>query len=134
MSEENVEAVRRIYEQWAQGNFREGVELYDPDIVMVQSREFPESGTYLGVDGIRRYMTTFLDAWERVTIEAKELIEAGDSVAAEVVQRAVGKESGAAPTDFDYFQVWTFRGGLVIRLDMIRERDTALRAVGLTPG
>ena len=134
MSEENVEAVRRIYEEWGRGNFREGVELYDPDIVLVQSSEFPESGTYLGPDGVRRYMTTFLDAWERLTIEARELIDAGDSVVANVLQRAVGKESGAVPAEIDYFQIWTFRGGKVIRLETIRERETALRAVGLTPG
>ena len=134
MSEENVEAVRRIYEEWARGNFREGVERYDPDVVLVQSREFPESGTYLGPGGVRDYMTTFLDAWERLTIEAKELIDVGDSVVANVVQRAVGKESGAVPAEIDYFQVWTFRGGRVIRIETIRERDAALRAVGLTPG
>jgi ketosteroid isomerase-like protein len=134
MSEENVEAVRRIYEEWGRGNFSEGVELYDADIVLVQSREFPESGTYLGVDGVRRYMLTFLDAWERLTIEARDLIDAGDSVVANVLQRAVGKESGAEPAEIDYFQVWTFRGGKVIRIETIRGREGALRAVGLTPG
>ena len=134
MPEKNVAAVRRIYGEWGRGNFREGVELYDPDIVLVVTREFPESGTYVGVDGVRRYMTTFLDAWERLTLEAQELIEAGDSVVANVLQRAVGKGSGAEPAEIDYFQIWTFRGGLVIRLDTIRERDSALRAAGLTPG
>jgi ketosteroid isomerase-like protein len=132
MSEENVEAVRRIYEGWGRGDFREGVELYDPDIVLVQSREFPEGGTYLGPDGIRDYMTTFLDAWERLTLEAKELIDAGDSVVARVVQRAEGKGSGAVPAEIGYFHVWTFRGGKVIRLETIREREAALRAVGLS--
>jgi ketosteroid isomerase-like protein len=132
MSEENVAAIRRIYEEWARGNFREGVELYDPQIVLVQGRDFPESGTYVGVDGVAKYMHIFLDAWEEVTIEAKELIESGDSVAVNVVQRAVGKESGAAPTDFDYFQVWSFRGPKVIRIEMIRDRETALEAIGLS--
>jgi ketosteroid isomerase-like protein len=131
MSEENVEAVRRIYEEWGKGNFREGVELYDPNVLMVQGPDFPEAGTYVGLDGVRQYMTTFLDAWEHVTIEAVELIEGGDSVAASVLQKAVGKESGAIPTDFAYFQVWTFRGPRVIRLEMIRDRETALAAIGL---
>jgi ketosteroid isomerase-like protein len=132
MSEENVAAIRRIYEEWARGNFREGVEIYDPQVVLVQRPEFPESGTYVGVDGIAKYMDTFLDAWEKVTIEARELIESGDSVAANVVQRAVGKESGAVPTDFDYFQVWSFRGDRVIRIETIRDRETALEVIGLS--
>jgi ketosteroid isomerase-like protein len=131
MSEENVEVVRRIYEGWAKGDFRTGVELYDPHILLVQGPGFPEIGAYVGPKGVREYMKTFLEAWENVTIEARELIESGDSVAAEVIQRAVGKGSGAEPTDFIYFQVWTFRGPRVIRLETIRDRESALEAIGL---
>jgi ketosteroid isomerase-like protein len=35
------------------------------------------------------------------------------------------------PAEFRYFQVWTFRGGSVIRIESIRDRDDALEAVGL---
>src|SRR5688500_16218555 len=105
MSEENVEAVRRIYEGWAQGNFRAGVELYDPLILLVQGQDFPACGTYLGLDGIRDYMAMFLEAWERVTIEAEEILEAGDSVVAKVIQRAIGRKSGIEPAELDYFQI-----------------------------
>jgi ketosteroid isomerase-like protein len=132
MFDENVEAVRRVYEQWAEGNFRAGVELYDPHILLVQGQELPESGAYLGLDGVRDYMAAFLEAWERVTIEADEIFAVGDSVVAKVVQRAIGKESGVEPTEFEYFQVWSFRGGMVIRLDVIRDRHEALKAVGLS--
>jgi ketosteroid isomerase-like protein len=132
MSDANVELVRRIYEQWAEGDFRAAVELYDPLILLVQGEGFPEQGTYLGLDGVGDYMATFLEAWERVTIEALEVFAAGDSVVAKVVQRAIGRESGIVPTEFEYFQVWSFRGGRVIRLDVIRDRDEALRAVGIS--
>jgi ketosteroid isomerase-like protein len=132
MSNENAEVVRRIYEQWAEGNFRAAVELYDPLILLVQGQGFPEQGTYLGMDGVRDYMATFLEAWERVTIEAEEVFAAGDSVVARVVQRAIGRGSGAVPDEFEYFQVWTFRGGRVIRLDVIRDRDEALKVAGLS--
>jgi ketosteroid isomerase-like protein len=132
MPEKNVEIVRRIYEQWAQGNFRAGVELYDPNILLIQGQGFPERGEYLGVDGVRDYMAMFLEAWERVTIEARELLEAGDSVVANVIQRAIGRGSGIEPTELDYFQVWTFRGGRVIRIEVIRDRDAALKAAGLS--
>jgi ketosteroid isomerase-like protein len=132
MSEENVEVVRRIYEQWAQGNFRAGVELYDPLILMVQGQGLPEAGAYLGLDGLRDYMRAFLEAWERVTIEAEEILGAGDSVVAKVVQRAVGRESGVEPAEFEYFQIWSFRGGKVIRLEVVRDREEALEAAGLS--
>jgi ketosteroid isomerase-like protein len=133
MSEENIEAVRRVYGEWAQGNFRAGPEIYDQDVVFVQSRELgTDSGTYLGLDGVRDYMGKFLEVWERVTVEASELIEAGDSVVVKVIQRAVGKGSGVEPAEMEYFHVWTFRGGKVIRLDVIRSREAALEAAGIS--
>jgi ketosteroid isomerase-like protein len=132
MSQENVEAVRRIYEGWGAGNFRAGVELYDPLILLVLGAGFPERGAYLGLEGVREYMETFMEAWERVTIEAEEILDAGDSVVAKVVQRAVGRGSRIEPADLEYFQVWSFRGGKVIRLEVIRDRDEALKAAGLS--
>ncbi len=83
MSHENVEFVRGVYAEWESGNFRAGVERYDPEAVLVQSP----------------------------------------------VQRSVGKGRGA-PSEFRYFQVWTFRNGKVIRLEVIRDRDSAFAAAG----
>jgi ketosteroid isomerase-like protein len=131
MSQENVEIVRGIYEEWRKGNFRAGVELYDPLALLVQGEGFPESGAYLGLDEIARYMRAFLEAWKHVTIEAQDLVESGDSVVAAVLQRAIGKGS-AAPGELRYFQVWSFRGGKVIRLEVCRERAEALEAAGLS--
>jgi ketosteroid isomerase-like protein len=131
MSQENVEAIRAVYEEWRNGNFRAGVDLYDPLAVLVQGAGLPEPGAYLGLEGIGDYMRTFLEAWEHVTIEAEDLVDAGDSVVAAVVQRAIGKASGAPPAEFRYFQVWSFRGGKVIRLEVLRDRVAALEAVGL---
>lgn len=127
MSSENVEFLRAVYAEWGRGNFSAGVDRYDPEAVLVQGEGFPEAGTYRGLDGFADYMHTFLDAWEKVTIEAEELVDAGDSVVAAVLQVGVGKGSGAS-TDFRYFQVWTFREGKVIRLEVIRDRDAALEA------
>lgn len=131
MSEAALDAVREIYQRWSGGDFRAGVDLYDPHMVLVQRAEFPEAGAYVGTEAIARYMRGFLEAWSRVTIEAEELVDAGDSIVAAVVQRAVGKESGAEPTEFRYFQVWSFRGDRVMRLEVVRDRDDALGAVGL---
>jgi hypothetical protein len=52
-------------------------------------------------------------------------------VVVQVRQRGVGTSSGVATED-RYFQVWTFRGDAIIRIESIRERDEALEAVGLS--
>jgi ketosteroid isomerase-like protein len=130
MSQENVEVVRNIYERWSEGDFRGGVDVLDPLVLFVLRPEFPDAGTYLGVERLAEYMRGLLEPWTRFTIEAEEITGEGDSVIAAVCQRGVGDESGAA-TELRYFQVWSFRGRKVIRLENIRERADALEAVGL---
>ncbi len=78
-------------------------------------------------------MRGFLEPWEHIAIQAGEIAVAGDSAVAAVRQDGVGRGSGAA-TGFDYFQVWTFRGGRAIRFETFRERAEAYAAVGLDPG
>ena len=101
MSEENVETVRGIYREWERGNFRAGTDLFDHDTVLVLRTPLPEAGTYRGPEEIRGYMLSFLETWDDAAIE-------GES-----------------------FQVWSFRGGRILRIESIRERDQALEAAGL---
>ena len=129
MSQANADTVRAIYDEWAKGNFRAGADVYDRYAVLVQGEGFPEKGAYLGPEEIRDYMQRFLEAWERVTIEAEEIEVVGDSVVAAVLQLAEGKGSGA-PAELRYFQVWTFRGSTIIRLETFRERNEAFAAAG----
>jgi ketosteroid isomerase-like protein len=130
MSAEHVETIKGVYERWGQGDFTAGPELFDKRVLFVMNPEFPEAGVYIGPDSIRGYMRGFLEAWERVTIEATELTPAGDTVVAAVTQRGAGTGSGAV-TELSYFQLWTFRGEKLVRLESIRERRDALAAAGL---
>jgi ketosteroid isomerase-like protein len=130
MSQENVETVRGVYERWSQGDFRARVDVLDPLVLFVLRPEFPDAGSYLGLERLGEYMRGFLEPWTRLTMEAEEIIDAGDSVIAALVQRGVGDGSGA-PTEFRYFHVWSFRGRKVIRLECVRQRAEALAAVGL---
>jgi ketosteroid isomerase-like protein len=131
MSQKNVELVRRIYERWGHGDFRAGTDLYDPHVLLVLRPEFPDAGAYCGPDEIRRYMREdFLADLEGAVIVGEEFLDAGDSVVVGVNQQATGAGSGA-PVGMRYYQVWTFRGRSVIRIESIREREEALEAAGL---
>jgi ketosteroid isomerase-like protein len=130
MSQENVEAIRAVYERFSEGDFRASLDVVDADVLFVLPSGFPESGTYLGIARLVEYTRGFLEPWTRITIEAEDIAEAGDSVVTTVRQRGVGKESGAA-TELRYFQVWSFRGPKVIRIENFRERAEALVAAGL---
>ena len=131
MSQENVEVVRRIYEAGAAGDFRARVDDLDRHVVLVIGPDFPEFGVFVGPEGIRDYMHRFLDQWERLTIEAKELRAVGDTVLAQVVQHGRGRTSGIEG-DNSYFQLFTFRGGKIVRMESIMDEGAALEAAGLS--
>jgi ketosteroid isomerase-like protein len=132
MSQENVEIVRAIYEEWGKGNFRAGGDLWDRRVLFIPVAELPEAGDYLGPESVAEFMREFLQPWTNFTITAEELIEAGDSVVVAAHQRGVGRESGLVAELEQQFQVWTFRGRAVIRFEAFRERGDALEAVGLS--
>ena len=136
MSQENVEIVRGVYDALARGDFRSTLDVYDPHVVFLQRDDSNVFGTdvegvYWGRAGLKDYMRKFLDTWSSATIEASEIMEAGDSIVAAIAMRMVGRGSGV-PVEGRYFHVWTFRGGAVIRLDVLPERKQALEAVGLS--
>jgi ketosteroid isomerase-like protein len=131
MPEANVEAVRSVYESWSKGDFRAGVPFFDEHVVFVIRPEFPDPGTYVGPEAVAGYTRGLLEAWTLLTLEAEEIVDAGDTVIVALVQRGVGASSGT-PTEFRYFHVWSFRGPKVIRLENFRERAEALAAAGIS--
>ena len=131
VSQTNLEIVRSVYDQWARGNLRAGTDLYDPDVIFIPRSDLPDRGRYLGREGIREWMHRWLDAWTNFTVAAEELTAIGESVIASVRQRGTGKQSGA-PVELTFFQVWTFRGRSVIRIEQFETKEEALEAVGLS--
>jgi ketosteroid isomerase-like protein len=135
MSQENIETIRRVYDAFSRGDFRSALRVYDRHVVLIQGDDanvfgLDVSGVYSGIDGLRDYMRQVFETWSGVSIEAEEIIPAGDSVIAAIFMRVVGRGSGV-PTELRYFHVWTFRGGSVIRLELFPTREEALEAVGL---
>ena len=131
MSQENVEIVRRIFDAWAMGDFRAGVDDLDQHVVWVIRPEFPESGVFQGTDGPGDWMRRFLEGWELLTVEAKHLQAVGDTVLAHVAQHSKGRASGIEG-DLSYFMLFTFRGKRIVRMETIMDEAEALEAVGLS--
>ena len=131
MSQENVEVVRQIYEAWASGDFRAGVNDLDPHVVSVIRRDFPEWGVFHGPDGISKFMQRLLEPWDRLTVEAIDIRPVGDTVLVRLVQHGKGRVSGIEGDDL-YFMLWTFRGRKIVRIETVRDEADALEAAGLS--
>ena len=136
MSQENVEAIRAVYERFSEGDFRASVDLLDPHVVLVLNPEFAPSiftaahEALYGTEAIAAYTRDLLDAWPDYTMEAEEIIAAGDGVLVGVCHRGMGRSSGV-PTEDRYYTLWSFRGHKVIRIESFGERADALEAAGL---
>jgi ketosteroid isomerase-like protein len=129
MSQENVEIIQRIFDGWAVGDFGTGLADLDPDVVFVVRPPFPEAVETAGPDGIQEYMRRFLDNWESYAVEARDLQAVGDVVVADAVQRGEGKAS-RIEMEQEFFMLFTFRAGKIVRIESILERDQALEAAG----
>jgi ketosteroid isomerase-like protein len=131
MSEENVAALRAAFERYAQGDFSPIGALGD-DFELVISPEAPDLGTYRGEEA-RRWLRAWVASFEEMTIEATEILDSGDKVFLGMTQRgrAPGSAASAASVEGRWWQVSTFRGRELVRVEMFPERAQALDAAGL---
>jgi ketosteroid isomerase-like protein len=125
MSHDNVEALRALYAEWAEGNFRGGAEVLAPD---VEFDPLPDREVTRGLPAVAEYMRDFLAQWSEFRVEAEELLQIGDGlVVVKERQRGRGKTSGVE-TESTFYAVWTFREGLASRVRWVATREAALEA------
>ena len=131
MSAENVEIIRRGYEEFlATGELAERITA--PEFVWDMStfHGWPERQTYQGVEGTREFLADWVGAWEDWRLEVRDLVDAGDDVVAIVHQSGRSKATGLE-VEMDFAMVWTMQDGKQTRMRMYADPDEALRAVGL---
>ena len=79
---------------------------------------------------ISKYMSGFLEQWERARLEAIDLRPAGDTVVSHVALHSTGRTSGIEG-DIRFFILFTFRGGRIVRIECVMDEADALEAAGL---
>jgi ketosteroid isomerase-like protein len=134
MSAENVEVIRRMYAWFAAGEGERAFEVYDPEVEWDATRapwllELGFKPINRGHQAVRDALRAWLEAWETIEYEPDELIDAGDKVLAFVRITARGRASGAE-VSYEHPQLWTLRGGKVVRMEVLADRDEALRTIG----
>jgi ketosteroid isomerase-like protein len=130
MSQENVDAVRRVLEAAGRGDLSDLLSLHDPEWEGFIPAEYPVAGTYRGLDGVRAFVEEWLDAWEEFRVEPEEFLDVGDSVVVMVRYWGRGKGSGVEVHD-RWAYLYKLRDGKIIRWRLYASRNEALKAVGL---
>ena len=153
MSEENVEAVRRAFAAFNRRDMDAMLEEFDPEIEWHTATDLPDSSVFRGHDGVGAFIQEWIDAFEGLHGDVEEFIDRGECVVVPVVFRGrIPGSVGSAPEialrrvnvyklregkasriemEQEFFMLFTFRGGKIVRIESILERDQALEAAGL---
>jgi ketosteroid isomerase-like protein len=131
MTSHNAAIVRTWTDAFNRRDFDSVIETLDPDVELHEWPAAPGARTYRGPDGIRKALDSWFEAWEWMQVEIEDLVEADDRVLLTAHQRAKGRGS-AVEVEIDSYNVYTFRDGKVIRIQLFTDRDPALEAAGFT--
>jgi ketosteroid isomerase-like protein len=122
MSQETVEIVRRFLI----ADVDEAMTFADPDIVWNPIEELPTQGH----DAVRASLARWKAEWDDYEVLPEEFVDRGDRVLATVRVRGRGRGSGVE-IDARFYDLYTLRDGMIIRMDQFTERSQALDAVEL---
>jgi ketosteroid isomerase-like protein len=131
----NVDWVRGLF-----ARFNETGELdftaVDPDVELHDRPDVPDRRVWQGVDGVRAFFDKTAESFDPIRWEPREFIAAGRHVVARAHVVAYGASSGT-PIEVDEAQLWTFRDGLLVRLQAfptIEEAYATARALDEAEG
>jgi ketosteroid isomerase-like protein len=130
MSQKNAEIVRRAHEALNGGDMDALVVLCDAEFRLDMSDRVFNPAVYTGHDGLWRFYSEVRDVWASYVWEPEELIEAGDNVVALLRSSGRGRGSGVE-VERRTAMVWTVQDGRATALCFFRDRDQALKVVGL---
>jgi uncharacterized protein len=133
MSPEDLETVRRAYEAFARGDLETLKTFLAPDIEWRTTPEVPFLGTYAGIDEFLRGMDEWTGAFEDITTDVEEMIDAGENVIVCHRMRGRGRDSGVE-VDLAICQVVAVRDAKLIRMHDYSNREEALEAAAQLQG
>jgi ketosteroid isomerase-like protein len=132
MSAENVELVRRFVDAFNRRDLESMGGYFEPDVELHEWPAAPGARSYHGIDGVRAALDNWFEVWEWMRVEVVDLVDAGDRVLVTLDQVAKGRGS-EAEVEIKSYNVYTFRDGRLLRIELFTEREPALEAAGLTP-
>jgi ketosteroid isomerase-like protein len=135
MGQENVEVVRRAFEEFSRGGWEPLMGTYwSPNVLWdMTPTGIPGLGIYRGYDELGAFFedwfSTFpFEEWEQ---ELEEVIDCGDRVVVLTRQHGHGSASGVV-AELEYAQLIAIDEGRIVRTEVYLDRERALEAAGLS--
>jgi ketosteroid isomerase-like protein len=129
MSQENVEVVKRIYEE-LNSHRAFPPELFASDFVIDLTEVSLDFRVLHGVQASQRALAPYFGTFDEFHVAA-EVLHADEHRVLTAIRDGGRIRDGGAEIWNRYFHAWTLRGGKVVRLSSHTDRDEAFKAVGL---
>ena len=124
-----MERLRGAYRAFNEGGGVEAIlERLGPEFQVRDRESAPDRETRFGPEGIKQLFDSYMEAFDALSLEPEEFIDAGDQVVVLLQQRARGKASGAEVVG-RVAHVWTMHHGAVQRLRIFGDKQKALDAI-----
>lgn len=138
MSQENLEIIRRLYDDFLSDPRRlaspDLLVFFDPNVEIRQSTSLAGTqGHFHGHEGLVRLAREQFEALSGLHFVPQRLAENGDQVVAAATAHAHGKDSGVEVSE-TVGHVWRLRDGLVTAWHVYWDVPQAFEAAGLTGG
>jgi ketosteroid isomerase-like protein len=139
--ERSIEIVRLAYVLFAEGvelgragrwdewSSLPSWDLLDPGVVLEELAEIPDSDSYRGVEGIKRWVRAGTETFEDARWEQRDFTVRGPHVLVDARGHFRGAGSGVE-TQLDVTHVFTLSGGRIVRIAAFLDRAKALEAAG----
>ncbi len=129
MTESNADRLRSVLAQLFEGRPLGAQQLAD-DAEWVNPHDAVEPGTRRGAAGFNDAIRSVFATWDDVRFDIERTIENGDAVIA--LGALCGRVHAAGmEIDSPHGQIWTFREGLVVRMQWFNSHAETLEAAGL---
>jgi ketosteroid isomerase-like protein len=132
MSQENVEIVRRIYDDFERDGWDSAMRFASPDIELHgTSGGLSEGNVARGIAAVREMFEEWdAEAWEETRLNPQEFIDVGDQVVVFQHELRRGRGSGV-DVESETAMLFELRDGSVTRIQGFMDQEQALKAAGL---
>jgi ketosteroid isomerase-like protein len=123
VSAENTELVREMYAAWDRGDMQAVIDSCDPEVIIVQPPEIPDSKSYRGHPGVVEALEDWPSQWDRFEARLGEVIELDERHV--ISQNKQSVSARGMSMEQDVFFLHTVDNGLHVRVDMFLTREEA---------
>ena len=129
MSQENVDAARRLFKAVEERDLAGVLVVYHPDIVIREASSLPYGGVYHGLEGALRHASGYSQAWAALQQPADMatdpvFLDAGEY--AVVLWRQRGSASNGRKLDLPAVSIYKMRDGTIIESQMFHADTKAI--------